>query len=131
MSWLAGDYEGPRLRLAVPHELSPAELRTRWALNEALRRDAPGWPYRAHGHVVFPGVPRRGFGRGTAAQSRVTHATRSLALAWRGGRLVGVMAVWACARRSPMFELLERPEGVVCGHCALATGLAVIVRRTP
>lgn len=125
VGWLDGSWDGPRFSLGVGCVLSAVELPTRWALNEALRRDSGGWPYRAYGHVVLPGVPRVGFGRGVAGQSRLTHACRSIALAWLGGRLMGAMAVWVCGRRSPRFELLAEPVGVVCGVCALGVGLVV------
>jgi hypothetical protein len=114
-------------------ERSWREREVIWAMNRAARvGDATGrhrWklvpPFR-HGSVtVRAGVPRYRFGVSTGKNSRTTHVTRVVFIAWREGLLVGSMAAWACGARAQAFELLDvAPAGRrLCPRCALFAGL--------
>jgi hypothetical protein len=109
-----------------------------WALNRAARVGQPAgrhrWrlapPFRVHGLVVTAGRPRLPYGRSTAGQSYLTHATHTVLFAWRSGQLAGRMMAWHCGARTAHFEMVDEPSSPLCQMCLFqARGRSINERK--
>jgi hypothetical protein len=105
-----------------------ANRRKGWSLQ-------PGqWYYRWPGKAVAAALPNLPYGRASAkphTDRTVAHISHLVLLGWRGGQLLGTMAVWLCGSTTTQFVLEQDLQSRPCPMCFLRRdGLGILIQNS-